>query len=218
MRLLITTAAMALSALLTTLPAHGQSTLLSAAGGNDANSEQEEPATQILSDSLVYDEVDKTSRFGGEVIMTRGLLTLRADALDLREDEEGFQFGIATMTDGGRVRIRQEQPEDFEVLQGLGERAEYDGKAETFDLIGKARLTRFICGKPLDSVSGQRVRYYEKTGTYQAFGGANSDDQNGRVRSVAQPRAKVDAAIAECRALQAQGKLPPDVPAPEGSE
>jgi len=38
------------------------------------------------------------------------------------------------------------------------------------------------------------------------------------VRSVAQPRAKVDAAIAECRALQAQGQLPPDVPAPEGSE
>jgi len=218
MRSLITTAAMVLSALLTTMPAHGQTPLLPTDGVNASGGEQTEPATQVLSDTLVYDEEAKTSRFAGDVVMTRGLLTLRADALDLREDAEGFQYGIATMAEGGRVHIRQEQPEDFEVLQGLGERAEYDGKAETFDLIGKARLTRFICGKPLDSVSGQRVRYNQKTETYQAFGGANSDNQNGRVRSVAQPRAKVDAAIAECRALQAQGQLPPDVPAPEGSE
>ncbi len=218
MRSLITTTAMVLSALLTTLPAHGQSALLPTGNVDGRDEDQTEPATQILSDTLVYDEVAKTSRFAGEVIMTRGLLTLRADVLDLREDEEGFQYGIATMQDDGRVHIRQEQPEDFEVLQGLGERAEYDGKAETFDLIGKARLTRFICGKPFDTVSGERVRYNQKTETYQAYGGPNSDHQNGRVRSVAQPRAKVDAAIAECRERQAQGQPPPDVPAPEGSE
>ena len=71
-----------------------------------------EPATQILSDTLVYDDAKKTSRFTGDVVMTRGLLTLRADALDLREDSEGFQFGIATMDEGKRVYIRQEQPEE----------------------------------------------------------------------------------------------------------
>lgn len=212
MRSPITATLLTLASLLVISPAHGQTQLLSSSEGDDP---QAEPATQILSNSLVYDDAKKTSVFVGDVIMTRGLLTLRADKLDMREDSEGFQYGIATMDDDGRVHIRQERPENFEVLEGLGERAEYDGKLETFDLIGKARLTRFICGKPLDTISGQQVRYYQKTETYQAVGGANSDNTDGRVRSVAQPRAKVDAAIEDCRALHAEGNLPAGVPTPE---
>lgn len=173
----------------------------------------EAPSTQILSDSLTYDDSRKTSRFSGAVVMTRGLLTLKADQLDLREDAEGFQYGSATVAPDKRVYIRQERPENFEVLIGLGDRAEYDGKQETFELIGRARLTRFICGKPLDNISGQRVRYSQKTDTYQAFGGPASDNPQGRVRSVAQPRSKIDAAVQACRELQASGAPIPDVPA-----
>ena len=180
-----------------------------------ANEGQEEPATQILSNELTYDEDSKTSVFSGEVIMTRGLLKLLADELRLTEDAEGYQFGTATMNEGKRVYIRQDRPENFEVLEGIGERAEYDGKAETFDLIGKARLTRFICGKPFDSVSGERVRYFQKTDRYQAFAGPNSDNPDGRVRSIAQPRAKVDAAIEACRKLQSSGAEIPVPPAPK---
>lgn len=188
--------------------AHSQNTLLKASN----ETEGEEPATQVLSDSLSYDDKTKTSVFTGDVIMTRGLLTLRSDELTIREDTEGYQFGTATVEGSKRVYIRQDRPEDFEVLQGIGERAEYDGKAETFDLIGRARLTRFICGKPFDSISGERVRYFQKTDRYQAFGGPNSDNASGRVRSVVQPRAKIDAAIEECRKLQVGGTVIPDVP------
>ena len=177
---------------------------------------QEEPATQILSNELTYDENSKTSIFTGDVIMTRGLLKLLSDELRLSEDAQGYQYGIATMADQGkRVYIRQDRPENFEVLEGIGERAEYDGQAETFDLIGKARLTRYICGKPFDSVSGERVRYFQKTDRYQAFAGPNSDNPDGRVRSIAQPRAKVDAAIEACRQLQASGAEIPAPPAPK---
>lgn len=177
---------------------------------------QEEPATQILSNELTYDENAKTSVFTGEVIMTRGLLKLLSDELRLREDAQGNQFGVATMVDQDkRVYIRQDRPENFEVLEGIGERAEYDGQAETFDLIGKARLTRYICGKPFDSVSGERVRYFQKTDRYQAFSGPNSDNPDGRVRSIAQPRAKVDAAIEACRRLQTSGAEIPAPPAPK---
>ncbi len=175
------------------------------------SSEQQEPATQILSNELTYDENSKTSIFIGDVIMTRGLLKLLSDELRLSEDGEGYQFGTATMQEGKRVYIRQERPENFEVLEGIGERAEYDGKSETFDLIGRAVLTRYICGKPFDSVSGERVRYFQKTDRYQAFSGPNSGSPDGRVRSIAQPRAKVDAAIEACRQLQASGA---EIPAP----
>lgn len=164
----------------------------------------EEPSTLILSDTLHYDDVKKQSVFTGNVNMTRGLMTLTSDTLQMNEDAQGNQFGVATANKGKVVTIRQERPESFELIEGKGLRAEYDGTKSTFDLIGQAVVVRYVCGKPFDTIRGERVRYNEKTGTYEAQGGPNSAAAGGRVRSVAEPRAKADAAVAECRAQQAK--------------
>jgi lipopolysaccharide export system protein LptA len=163
----------------------------------------EEPSTMILSDTLRYDDAKKESTFTGKVVMTRGLLTLSSDVLSMREDAEGNQHGIATADTGKRVFIRQVRPENFEVLEGVALKANYDGKNETFDLIGQAVVTRYICGKHFDTVSGQQVRYNQKTDVYQAFSGPDSYNPDGRVRSVAQPKSRSEAAVAACRAAQA---------------
>lgn len=160
---------------------------------------EEEPDTLILSDTLNYDDVEKVSIFTGNVIMTRGLMTLRSDKLVMREDAEGFQYGTATVGPGKLVHIRQENPEEFEVIEAQGLRAEYDGKKEELEVIGQAVITRYVCGKRFDNIRGERVIYKQKTDTYEAYGGPNSAAQGGRVRSLAQPRAKADAAAAECR-------------------
>jgi lipopolysaccharide export system protein LptA len=170
----------------------------------------EQPSTQILSDTLHYDDIKRESTFTGNVVMTRGLMTMNADTLILKEESDGSQFGTGTVKPGKRVFIRQERPENFEVLEGVGERVEYNGRDEIFDLIGQAIVTRFICGQQFDTVSGEKVRYSQKTDTYEAFSGPNSANSGGRVRSVAQPRARTDAAVAACRAKQgaAAGKNP----------
>jgi len=199
---------LALSCILSVSPTWSQPKLLDQAKGDSA----EEPSTQILSDSLTHNDATKTTRFTGNVVMTRGLLTLTSDQLDIKEDDEGFQYGTATTEGNKRVYIRQEKPENFEVLIGLGERAEYDGKEETFDLIKRARLVRYICGKPFDNVSGERIRYFQKTDTYVAIGGPTSENPQGRVRSVAQPRSRIDAAIEECKKMQAKGIPIPEAP------
>lgn len=160
----------------------------------------EEPSTLILSDTLHYDDIKRQSIFTGNVVLTRGLMKLTADRLEAHEDAAGNQFGTATANKGNIVTIRQERPESFEVIEGTGLRAEYNSTKGEFDLIGQAIVTRFICGKPFDTIRGERVRYNEKTGVYQAQGGPNSSAPGGRVRSLAPPRAKADAAIAECRA------------------
>jgi len=175
---------------------------------------EEAPFTQVLSNSLSYDDLIKQSTFTGQVIMTRGLLNMHADILKLREDSEGFQHGTALADEGKRVYIRQEKPETFEVMQGLGERAEYDGKAQTFELIGRAVLTRYICGQAFDNISGDRVKYSQKSEVYQAFGGSKSGNPGGQVRSIAQPRAKADSAIESCQQLKASGGIIPTVPIP----
>ena len=172
----------------------------------------EEPSTMILSDTLHFDDSKRESTFAGNVVMTRGFMTMNADALNLREDAEGFQYGIGTVKPGKRVFIRQVRPEVYEVLEGVGVRAEYNGKTETFDLIGQAVVTRYICGQHFDTVSGERVRYSQKTDVYEAFSGPDSANSGGRVRSVAQPRARADAAVAECKAKEAG--LPVITPSP----
>jgi len=177
--------------------------------------EEEEPTTLILSDTLHYDDVKRESTFTGNVVMTRGLMTLNADRLEMREDAEGFQYGVATVNAGNRVYIRQDRPETFEVIEARGQRGEYDGKQEQIDVIGQAVITRFVCGKPFDSVSGQRIRYNQKTDTYEAFGGPESAAAGGRVRSLAVPRAKSEAAVEACRKSQAADQQPP---APAGQK
>ncbi len=167
-----------------------------------ATAPAEQPSTQILSDTLHYDDIKRESTFTGSVVMTRGLMTLNADTLILKEESDGAQFGTGTVKPGKRVFIRQERPENFEVLEGVGERVEYNGREEIFDLIGQAIVTRFICGQQFDTVSGEKVRYSQKTDTYEAFSGPNSANAGGRVRSIAQPRARTDAAVAACRAKQ----------------
>ena len=168
-------------------------------GSKSSTAPKEDPSTLILSDTLHYDDTKKESTFTGSVVMTRGLMTMTSDVLVLREDDQGFQYGTATVKGGKRVFIRQERPENFEVLEGVGQRAEYDGKTEIFDLIGQAVVTRYICGQPFDTISGQKVRYHQKTDVYEAFAGPESSNPDGRVRSVAQPRSRTDAAVAACK-------------------
>ncbi|WP_231755238.1 lipopolysaccharide transport periplasmic protein LptA [Bordetella sp. N] len=174
---------------------------------------EEEPNTQVLSDTLHYDDTKKTSVFTGNVIMTRGLLTMKSDKMELHEDAQGGQFGVATMNSPSKlVNIRQERPENFELIEGVGQRAEYDGPKSQFDLIGQAVVTRYICGKQFDTIRGQRVRYNDKAGTYEAMGGPGSSAPGGRVRSIVEPRSRTDVAIEECRRAQAAKAPLPSAP------
>ncbi|CAM5467352.1 lipopolysaccharide transport periplasmic protein LptA [Eoetvoesiella caeni] len=174
-------------------------------GAKNEKQAADAPDTLILSDTLNYDDVKKQSTFTGKVVMTRGLMTLRADKLVMHEDPEGFQYGTATVAPGSLVFVRQENPEKFEVVEAKGLRAEYNGKTDEFEMIGDAVVTKFVCGKPFDTISGDRVKYNQSTNTYQAFGKSGATGNNGRVRSVASPGAKAEAAAAECRQKSAKG-------------
>lgn len=168
-----------------------------------------EPDTIILSDTLHYNDKEKTSVFTGNVVMTRGQMTLRADKLVAHQDPEGNQYGTATMDTAGKlVYVREENPEKFEVLEARGLRAQYNGKTNEIEMIGQAVVTRFICGTAFDKISGERVRYNQKTDIYEAFSGPQSPTRDRRVRSIAQPQAKIDAAIAECQKKSGQTPAP----------
>lgn len=159
----------------------------------------DEPETLILSDTLSYDDVNKTSNFKGNVILTRGLMRLTADNVNLKEDTKGFQHAVATVSSAKKVTIYEERPENYETIHAEGLKATYNGETEVVQLRGQSIVTRSVCGKIVDVLRGDVVTYNSKKGTYSADGGSNAPDR-GRVRSIIQARSKVDAAIAECRA------------------
>lgn len=200
MKTVISSALLGVLMLTSSASALAQASTKSAAPAAAAAPAAQEPDTLVLSDTLTYDDLKKESVFTGNVVMTRGPMTLHADTLKLRETPDGGQFGTATVESGKRVRIRQEDPAKFEVLEAEGLRAEYNGVTEEIEMIGNAIVTRLVCGKPIDQIKGERVIYRQASNTYQAFGGAQSAGTDGRVRSVAQPRTRADAALAECQA------------------
>ena len=172
----------------------------------------DEPSTQVTSDTLRYDDAQRQSIFTGNVVATRGKLNIYSDKLVVSEDKDGNQFGTATSDKGKVVTITEDRPDTFEHIEGKGLRGEYDGKKQQFDLIGQAVVIRYICGKPFDTIRGERVRYYQKNDVYEAQGGPGSAGPDGRVRSVAEPRAKAQAAMDSCAAQH--GKPAAKKPAP----
>lgn len=187
-------------------PAAAQAAAPASAPGKTAAAD--EPSTQVTSDTLHYDDNKRESTFTGNVVATHGQLTIYADKLVVSEDKDGNQFGTATADKGKVVTITEDRPATFEHIEGKGLRGEYNGKTQVFDLIGHAVVIRYICGKPYDTIRGERIRYYQKTDVYEAFGGPGSAGPDGRVRSLAAPRSKIQAAMDACRAAQAHGGKP----------
>ncbi len=170
----------------------------------------DESETLILSDSLSYDDVNKTSNFKGNVILTRGLMRLTADDVNLKEDAKGFQHAVATVSPNKKVTIYEERPENYETIHAEGLKATYNGETEVVQLLGQSIVTRSVCGKVVDVLRGDVVTYNSKKGTYSAEGGPNAPDR-GRVRSIVQARSKVDAAVAECRARYNGKPMPSNI-------
>ncbi|HEX7748969.1 MAG TPA: lipopolysaccharide transport periplasmic protein LptA [Bordetella sp.] len=182
------------------VPAQKPATAAASASSQDKTGPAEQPNTQVTSDTMQYDDGKHESVFTGNVVATRGQLNIYADQLNVNEDKDGYQYGTAIANKGKVVTITEDRPETYEHIEGKGLRGEYDGKKQQFDLIGHAVVIRYICGKPFDTIRGERVRYYQKTDVYQAQGGPGSAGPDGRVRSLAEPRSKTQAAMDACAA------------------
>lgn len=78
------------------LPAHAERT------------DRDQPM-HIESDALRHDELQQTSVFTGNVVMTKGSIVLRGAQLDVRQDPQGYQYGVVTAASGKRAFFRQKR-------------------------------------------------------------------------------------------------------------
>ena len=138
--------------------------------------------TQIEANRMQSDETRRLNIFEGDVVVTKGTLTVHADRLVVRQDAEGNQMTTAT---GNPVRFRQRQdPKDGAKegawMDGEAQRLEIDDSKSTIDLFDNARVTR-----DGDEVTGDHI-FVDQRSDYFAANSAKSTA--GRVKAVIQPK------------------------------
>lgn len=164
----------------------------------------------VEADALRYDDLRQTSLFTGNVVITKGTLVLRANRIDVRQDAQGAQFGVATGGAGKLAYFQQKRDGVDETIEGEADVIEYDGKADKVKFIRNAVLRRYRAGVLADETTGDVINYDNTTDVFTVNGGpANGSTGNpgGRIRAVLSPSTPASAPAAPPASLRPSGKL-----------
>jgi len=155
----------------------------------------------IEADALRHDELKQTSVFSGRVVMTKGTIVLRGARLDVRQDADGYQYGVVTAEAGKRAFFRQKRdtvagaPDEF--VEGESEVIEYDGKADNVRFITRAEMRRYRGSVLNDEITGAVIVYNNLTDVFTVDGqkapasstaAGDAPASGGRVRAVLAPK------------------------------
>ena len=162
----------------------------------------------IEADDGRHDELKQTSVFTGNVVVTKGTITIRGAQLTVSQDRDGFQHGVVTAGSGKLAFFRQKRdtapgaPAEF--VEGEGEVITYNGRDDTVHFERRGELRRYREATLTDQVTGSVIVYNNLTDTFTVNGQKGSSTaankpgapKNGRVRVILTPKAdgKADAA------------------------
>jgi lipopolysaccharide export system protein LptA len=155
----------------------------------------------VEADSLRYDDLKQVSVFTGRVVLTKGTIVIRADRLEVRQDPDGYQFGLATSSAEKLAFYRQKREALDEFIEGEGETITYDGKADTVTFSRKAQLRRLRGSTLADEITGGNIVYENLTDLFTVDGVAKSGPtgalgSGGRVRVMLTPKPEAGATTA----------------------
>lgn len=144
----------------------------------------------VESDALRYDDLKQTSIFTGRVILTKGTILIRGTKIDVRQDADGYQFGVVTAEPGKLAFYRQKREALDEFIEGEGEVIEYDSKADTVKFITRAQLRRYRGPNLNDEFTGGVILYNNTTDIFTVDGTVAKSSPGapaGRVRAMLTP-------------------------------
>lgn len=145
----------------------------------------------VEADNGRYDDAKQMGTFTGNVVVTKGTMSMRAAKIEVRQAPDGAQFGVATADADKRAIFRQKREGLDEYIEGEGERIEYDGKADTIRFINRAVIRRFRGSILADETAGSVIVYDNTAEVFSVVGGATAatpTNPSGRVRAVLTPR------------------------------
>ena len=144
-------------------------------------------------DSFDVDEVTQTRILTGNVVLTRGTLTLKSDRALVKETPEGY-MSVTLLSNAGRVATFRQKRDGGPNLwiEGQAERIEYDNKTEVVKLFSKAKLEQLEGARVTDEVEGAFISYDSRREVASVRNTATGESKpgGGRVRMVIQPSNK----------------------------
>ena len=196
--------------------------LAGAASAAQAETADRTKPMNIESDAMRYDDLKQTSVFTGNVLVTKGTIIIRGARLDVRQDPEGYQYGVVTAAPGKRAYYKQKRNAPDEWIEGESEVIEYDSKADNVKFIRDATMRRLLGSKPNDESQGALIVYDQSNDTYTVNGSTvpegsavNASAPGGRVKTILTPKAaNAPAAGASAPAGGRRPAVPAVVPAP----
>lgn len=144
----------------------------------------------IEADTGRYDDLKQLGTFSGNVIVSKGTMSIRANQIEVRKSPEGYQTGVATGGPNGLATFRQKRDGVDEYLEGQAERVEYDERANRVTLSKRAVVRRYRGGTMADETAGNQITYDLAGEVFSVVGGAGATPENpgGRVRATIAPR------------------------------
>ena len=143
---------------------------------------------QVEANRMSADDMRRMNIFEGNVILTRGTTSVRAERIVVRQDAEGNQFATAT---GTPVRLRQRQDPKPPQTEGVwmdGEalRIEIDDRNGKIEMFEEARVKRGG-----DEVAGSYIFVDQRSDffTVRSDRSPGKAEGEGRVRAILQPKA-----------------------------
>ena len=153
----------------------------------------------VEADALRYDDAKKTSVFTGRVVLTKGSILIRGARIEVRQDPDGYQYGLVTAEPGKLASFRQKREGLDEFIEGQGESIEYDSRADTVKFNKQAQLRRYLGATLNDEMSGGVIVYNNSTEVFTIDGGVAQGSPSatgGRGRAMLTPKPNAAAAAA----------------------
>ncbi|MDD2925775.1 lipopolysaccharide transport periplasmic protein LptA [Rhodoferax sp.] len=159
----------------------------------------------VEADALRYDDARQISVFTGRVVLTKGTILIRGGRLEVRQDPQGYQYGVVTAEPGKLAYFRQKREGVDEFIEGEGETIDYDGRADTVKFITRAQLRRYQGVTLNDEFNAGVIVYNNTTDVFTLDGapGAGKSSSTGqpgapagRVRAMLTPKPEAASASA----------------------
>ena len=165
--------------------------LLGATAAAHGETADRDKPIQVEAQKGSYNDLKQAGVFSGNVIVTKGTIRVTGERLELRKDPEGYEYAVVTAAAGQLARFRQRRdaskPGAEEYIEGLAERIEYDGRAETIKLVTRAQLIRLENDQQRDELRGSLITYDSRSTEYNVDSGSAAGS-DGRVRAIIAPR------------------------------
>jgi lipopolysaccharide export system protein LptA len=132
-------------------------------------------------------EVDFEKRVGtlkGNVVITQGTLTIKADRIDFKQNADN---SLSATAYGNPIAFKQKKDDSDEYYEGFAQKAIYDGSKDLLELFDRALLKQGT-----DEIRSNYISYNSTSGIFRAEGRPDApgavDGPGSKVRGVFQPR------------------------------